>query len=57
MTLQNQGEPLYVDTNAGQVSYIAPGSTGNAIRIIGHTYNISDPWIVRFNPDNFWVEI
>ena len=56
-TLSNTGEPLYMDTNAGQVTYIAPGTSGNVVRIIGHTYNDSDPWVIRFNPDNFWLVI
>ena len=56
-SLTNEGEPLYIDTTAGYVTSTAPGSSGNVVRIIGHTYTVSDPWVVRFNPDNFWLVI
>jgi hypothetical protein len=57
-TLNNQGEPLYIsEVTSGEVTNVAPSTTGNVVRIIGHTYNPSDPWVVRFNPDNFWVEL
>ena len=57
MVLNNQGEPLYIDTTTATVSYIAPSTTGDVVRIIGHTYDNGDPWVVRFNPDNFWLVI
>jgi hypothetical protein len=45
------------EVTAGNVSYVAPSTTGNVVRIIGHTYDNGDPWVVRFNPDNIWIEL
>ena len=56
--LSNPSEPLYIsEASNATVTYIAPSTSGNVVRIIGHTYWPSDPWVVRFNPDNFWVVI
>jgi hypothetical protein len=56
------GLPLYIETSsvgtAGDVTETAPIATGEVVRLIGH--NISDITggvIIRFQPDNTWVEL
>jgi len=56
------GSPLYVESStagtAGDVTETAPTSGGEVVRLIGH--NISDITggvIIRFQPDNTWVEL
>jgi hypothetical protein len=56
------GAPLYIETSsvgtAGNVTETAPTSGGEFVRLIGH--NISDITggvIIRFQPDNTWVEL
>lgn len=56
------GLPLYAQTStagtAGDVTETAPTSGGEVVRLIGH--NISDITggvIIRFKPDNTWIEI
>ena len=56
------GAPLYIETStggtAGNVTETAPTSGGEVVRLIGH--NISDITggvIIRFQPDNTWVEL
>ena len=54
--LANAGEPLYIsDVTSGYVTYTAPSTPTYVVRLIGHTYNPSDPWVIRFNPDNNWI--
>ena len=55
------GAPLYASTTNGRITEIAPSSSGNIVKIIGH--NISsvsgeeDIAVVRFKPDNSWIEL
>jgi len=56
------GLPLYIETStvgsAGDVTETAPTTNGEVVRLIGH--NISDITggvIIRFQPDNTWVEL
>ena len=56
------GAPLYIETStvgtAGDVTQTAPTAGGEVVRLIGH--NISDITggvIIRFQPDNSWLEI
>jgi hypothetical protein len=53
------GLPLYIDTTAGIVTETAPSGSGEIVRLIGH--NIYDAGsstvIIRFQPDNTWIEL
>jgi hypothetical protein len=57
------GAPLYASTTSGFITEDAPSSSGNIVKIIGH--NISrfefvtgtDVAVVRFKPDNTWIEL
>ena len=59
-TVTNSGEPLYMSTTAGSVTNTAPTTVGNAVRIIGHTFwdsNTNTRTVIRFNPENSWIEL
>jgi len=57
------GSPLYISTTAGNVTETAPTGTGDVVRLIGH--NIyggaggrgPDVAVIRFKPDNTWIEL
>ena len=52
------GYPLYISTTAGNVTETAPSSSGDYVRLIGH--NIvqgAGHEIIRFAPDNTWIEL
>ena len=55
------GAPLYASITNGKITETAPSSSGNIVKIIGH--NISsesgeeDIAVVRFKPDNSWIEL
>ena len=54
------GEPLYMATTAGSMTKTAPTTVGNAVRIIGNTFwdsNTNTKIIIRFNPENSWIEL
>ena len=56
------GCPLYMSTTTGYIEDFPPTGTGEVIRIIGHLFwdasvHSSGLHIIRFNPDNSWVEI
>jgi hypothetical protein len=55
------GDPLYISTNAGYVTQVAPSGIGDVVRLIGHNlYSVSgrsNIAVIRFNPDNSWIEI
>jgi hypothetical protein len=59
------GEPLYMTTSpgtVGRVTYIAPSSAGNIVRLIGNTFwdsslQTNTKNIIYFNPDNTWIEL
>jgi hypothetical protein len=62
-TPSTPGDPLYISTNAGYVTQVAPSGIGDVVRLIGHNlYEGSSGRggtfaVVRFNPDNSWIEI
>ncbi len=33
-----------------------PGATQGALRIVGYCYSLNYPYVVRFDPDNTWIE-
>lgn len=55
------GAPLYVSTNAGNVTEVAPSGTGDIVRLVGHNiWSATIPQntaIIRFQPDNTWIEL
>jgi hypothetical protein len=66
------GAPLYLlprevvsgtysrDTRGGFSSFLPSypgiGATQGAVRIIGYAYDLNYPYVVRFEPDNTWIE-
>ena len=57
----NYGVPMYLNASTnGSLTDVAPSTTGNIVRIVGHIDNYSNSngcAVVRFNPDNFWLVI
>jgi hypothetical protein len=52
------GVPLYLRAAAGSITGVAPGATGNVVRIVGYaTGDVGTGKKIYFNPDNTWVEI
>jgi hypothetical protein len=53
------GSPLYVSTTAGNVSEAAPSNSGEIVRLVGHNIyeNSSNYAVIRFQPDNTWIEL
>jgi hypothetical protein len=55
------GAPIYVSTTSGYVTETAPSGTGDVVRIVGHNiWGISagnDVAVIRFKPDNTWIEL
>jgi hypothetical protein len=56
------GVPLYASTTNGNITETEPSSTGNIVKVIGHNINAvtvgrTNVVLVRFNPDNFWIEL
>jgi hypothetical protein len=56
------GAPLYIETSAtgsaGSVTEVAPSATGEVVRLIGHNiYDTSAGVVIRFQPDNTWIEL
>jgi hypothetical protein len=58
----NSGAPLYIETsntgNAGSVTEVAPGTSGEVVRLVGHNiYDTGNGVVIRFQPDNTWIEL
>jgi hypothetical protein len=52
------GVPLYLRAVPGSITDVAPGATGNVVRIVGYaTGDVGSGNKIYFNPDNTWVEI
>jgi hypothetical protein len=56
------GTPLFMATNNGDMSNLAPSTAGNVVRLIGYTFSNIDYQpnginIIYFNPDNTWIEL
>jgi len=59
-TIVKSGEPLYMSITPGSMTKTAPTTVGNAVRIIGNTFwdsNTNSKIIIRFNPENSWIEL
>jgi hypothetical protein len=54
----NPGYPLYASPTAGYVTDTAPVTAGQFVRLIGHNlYDTTDMVVIRFDPDNTWLEL
>lgn len=53
------GTPLYISSpTAGNITQTAPTGSGQYVRLIGHNiYNNTDVVVIRFRPDNTWIEL
>jgi hypothetical protein len=57
------GLPIYIrdTTTVGDMSTSVPTTTGNYVRIMGHTYHTSastgDNFVMKFRPSNDWIRI
>jgi hypothetical protein len=55
------GVPMYLNAGtSGSLTDVAPSTTGNIVRIVGHIDNYSNSnscAVLRFNPDNSWLVI
>jgi hypothetical protein len=57
------GLPMYMSaTTAGNIDTDAPTTAGNVVRIIGYTFwdtgnQANGKYILRFTPDNTWIEL
>ena len=54
------GLPLYISTTKGYMSETAPSGSGEVVRLIGHNIydnGASGGVIIRFQPDNTWLEL
>jgi hypothetical protein len=63
-TVDKIGDPMYMKdaVAGGYMTYIAPSNAGNVVRIVGHTFwnagnQGNEQYILRFNPDNTWIEL
>ena len=52
------GAPVYVSEEPGKFDFTAPSATADFVRIVGYCIDIdSSDILLRFKPDNTWVEI
>jgi hypothetical protein len=53
------GIPLYLSPTAGNFDVVAPTSSGQIVRIVGHVVAVSQGqwWTILFRPDGTWIEI
>lgn len=54
------GAPIYASTTSGVVTEVAPSSAGNIVKVLGHNISgngILRTAVVRFQPDNTWIEL
>jgi len=51
-----EGAPVYASATAGEATLTAPSSSGQFVRLLGFSLNVSDKKMF-FNPDNTFVEI
>jgi hypothetical protein len=54
-------DPITKNTKGGFSCWVPTsdrvgGATAGAVRIIGYAYDITYPYVVRFDPDNTWIE-
>jgi hypothetical protein len=52
----NYNEPLYLAAGNSATATI-PTANGSVARLVGHAFNSTDPFMIRFNPSNDWIEI
>jgi hypothetical protein len=62
IAIGDNGNPLFMSVNSGEMTYLQPSSSGNVVRIIGYTFwnqgtQLNGLNIIYFNPDNTWIEL
>jgi hypothetical protein len=58
ITAGDIGNPLYVDTDPGSITNIAPSGESDVVRIVGHYINSGTGFsTITFKPDGTWVEL
>jgi hypothetical protein len=58
----DRGKPVYISAaNQGNFSMTPPTGSGEVVRIVGHVVNntagAGAAYLIRFNPDNTWIEL
>jgi hypothetical protein len=58
----DRGKPVYISAaNQGNFSMTPPTGSGEVVRIVGHVVNNTSgagaAYLIRFNPDNTWIEL
>jgi hypothetical protein len=58
----DRGKPVYISAGtAGQFDMNPPTGAGEVVRIIGYVINgaggVGNAYLIRFNPDNTWIEL
>ena len=55
----NSGAPVFVNTGSGDLTFIAPSTSGDVVRIVGYliTNIASSDSIIYYNPDSTYVEV
>jgi hypothetical protein len=57
-TSAGAGKPVYISPTAGNVTEVAPSSSGQHVRVVGYNfYSSGDDTTVYFDPDATWVTI
>lgn len=56
LTLTIGNEVVYVG-GPGALTVAPPTGLGEVVRVAGHAYDLSDPYMVHFNPSQGWLEI
>jgi hypothetical protein len=55
------GAPLYIRENNAEITQVAPSTAGDIVRLIGHNIvgdtSPSSYVVIRFKPDNTWIEL
>ena len=55
-----QGDPVYINTTGGELTFTAPSTSGDVVRIVGYLITPVDSEtdsVIYFNPDSTYVEI
>jgi hypothetical protein len=58
----DRGKPVYISAGtAGEYDMNPPTGAGEVVRIIGHVINsaggVGNAYLIRFSPDNTWIEL
>jgi hypothetical protein len=54
----DNGKPVYVSPTSGYFDMVAPSSSGQVVRIVGHVVTTNAGfYTIYFRPDNTWIEL